>query len=67
LGRDLETRALPGERNVVVGSSTLKKWRCGCTNIWAARAVKARCEECGVYYQKVERRDRGQEQESAAA
>lgn len=34
------------------GKSTLKKWRCGCTNIRAAVEVKAKCLKCGEQFER---------------
>jgi hypothetical protein len=32
------------------GSSKLKKWTCGCTNVWAAKVVEAQCCRCGQLF-----------------
>lgn len=37
-----------GRDRTSTGKSKLKKWSCGCQNVWAGIAVlKARCENCG--------------------
>ena len=36
------------------GSSRMKKWSCGCTNIRAAVAVDAQCRRCGGTFQRLE-------------
>jgi len=34
------------------GTSKLKKWHCGCTNVWCAVALHAQCLECGSDFEK---------------
>jgi hypothetical protein len=46
-GIDGEAIALPDAQAPQPGNSTLRKWRCGCTNIRAAVQLRARCEACG--------------------
>lgn len=43
---------LPKEK--VKGDSKLKKWSCGCINVWCAKAeLDARCMKCGQRFQRV--------------
>ena len=39
-------------------TSTLKKWSCGCTNVWAAVELYAHCLECGEDFQKADKKRR---------
>jgi hypothetical protein len=33
------------------GKSKLKKYRCGCSNIWAAKRIDAYCRRCGLRFE----------------
>lgn len=39
--------AAPGQWELPAREPKLKKWRCSCTNIWAAVTVEAQCRRCG--------------------
>jgi hypothetical protein len=52
LGQDLYAAAMPGDRPPPRSSSTLKKWSCGCMNLWAAVEVTGHCDACGEAYQQ---------------
>jgi hypothetical protein len=45
---------IPLPREKPVGESKLKKWSCGCTNVWCAKAeLNARCLKCGSRFRWV--------------
>ena len=54
---DLPAMPEPPSKPLHPGSSNLKKWSCGCTNVRVAKAVfRARCLLCGNEFTYVDRR-----------
>ena len=53
-GVDANTRLeVPLEESPQRSGGRLTKWCCGCTNVWAAVEVRARCEHCRGKFERV--------------
>ena len=53
-GVDANTRLeVPLEESPQRAGGHLTKWCCGCTNVWAAVEVRARCEHCRGKFERV--------------